>query len=479
MITRRSLLKSAAGSIAAPYLLLGQKSREPRKNVLFIASDDLNTNLGCYGHPIVKSPHLDRLAAMGTRFDRAYCQYPLCGPSRTSLLSGRRPDSTKIWENQIAVRDTMPEIVTLPQLFRNHGAHAARYGKMYHMDVPGSVGTNKWDDPQSWDVAVSPPGLEDKSPGERGITTPKQPRGSTGLWISIPSSEVRTQADELAAEHSVELIHKSAGKPFFLATGFLRPHVPYVAPSKFFDLYPLSQMKPVENPANDLDDIPKASEIAINTRARDIGGMSDQNKREALRAYYASISYMDSLVGRLLDALEKSKQLDSTMIVFWSDHGYHLGEHYRWHKRSLFEESARVSLIAASPGQRVKGKGSRALVELVDMYPSIAESCGLTPPPGLEGQSFMPLLDNPARPWKSAAFTQVSAPNGIVGRSIRTDRYRYVRWEGPYPDEELYDESGDPREFTNLARFPDKHKATLDQLRGVLDRGWRAAMAKV
>jgi uncharacterized sulfatase len=472
MFTRRSIL-------AAPALLLPRKSAAAeRLNVLFIASDDLNTNLGCYGHPIVRSPNIDRLAASGTRFEHAYCQFPLCGPSRTSLLSGRRPDTTTIWANQIAVRDTMPDVVTLPQLFRNNGYHSARFGKMYHMDVPGSVGTNKWDDPASWDVAISPPGAELKTKGRKGNGSPKMKGGGGMQWIEFPREEAGTQADERAADHAVELINKK-DKPFFIGLGFLRPHLPYVAPDRFFDQYSLDQMRPAVNPDGDRDDIPKASEITINTRANDMGGMSEQNRRENLRAYYASISYMDSLVGRVYNALQQSGQAERTVIVFWSDHGYHLGEHHRWHKRSLFEESARVPLIVRAPGRKSRGKSAAGLVELVDLFPTIADLCSLTPPPGLEGQTFTPLLDNPARPWKSAAFTQVAAEGGIVGRSVRTNRYRYMKWEGPHPDEELYDHSNDPREFTNLARFPDKHKTALDAMRQTLAGGWKAARAKV
>jgi uncharacterized sulfatase len=473
MLTRRSLL-------ATPALLIPRKSSAaPRLNVVFIGSDDLNTCLGCYGHPIVKSPNIDRLAASGVRFNRAYCQFPLCGPSRNSLLSGLRPDTTGIFENGPVVRDTVPGVVTLPELFRKNGAYVVRHGKMYHMDVPGSVGTNKYDDPPSWDVSVSPAGLEAKTPGETGTGSPNLGRGNAGRWIAYPSSQIGKQADDGVLDGALEVIHKAAGKPFFLATGFVRPHVPYVAPARFFDLYPLDRLEPVENPPGDVDDIPKASEIAINTRANDMGGMSDRNKRETLRAYFASISYMDSQVGRILDAIEKTNQLDRTVIAFWGDHGYHLGEHHRWHKRSLFEESARVPLIVRVPGRAGNGRSTAALTELVDLYPTIADLCGLRPPPALEGQSFVPLLENPARSWKTAAFTQVAAPDGIAGRGVRTDRYRYVRWTGPYPDEELYDCRSDPREFTNLARYPEKHKATLAEMRTVLDRGWRASMAKV
>jgi len=471
-MTRRKLLRSAVA--CAPALLLSQKTAAERPNVLFIASDDMNNNLGCYGHPMVKSPDLDRLASEGVRFDRAYCQYPVCGPSRVSLMTGLRPDTTKVFDNQIAVRDTMPDAVTLPQLFRTNGWHSVRAGKMYHMDVPGSVGTNKWDDPPSWDVSISPPGSEQHTKGEgRNITAGRR---AGWHWVSF-QGDGKDQADERATEIALETIAKTREKPWFLGLGYLRPHLPHVAPARFFDLYPLGSIQPVVNPPGDRDDIPRASEIAINTRANDMG-MNEAEKKEAIRAYYASISYMDWQVGRVLDALEKQNLRRRTVVVFWGDHGWHLGEHHRWHKRSLFEESMRAPLIISAQGRRGNGKGCRSLVEFVDIFPTVAELGGLKPPPNLEGQSLVPLLDNPARPFKWAAFSTVTAPDGIRGHAVVTERHRYIRWTGPHPDEELFDHEKDPREYTNLARVPGKD-ALLKRMRGVLEAGWRAARAKV
>lgn len=469
-ITRRSLLTTAA--TAVPSLLLAAD----RPNVLFIAADDMNNALGCYGHPLVKTPNIDRIASMGVRFERAYCQFPLCGPSRTSLLSGLRPDSTRIFANQIAIRDTQPDTITLPQHFRQNGWTSLRFGKMYHMDVPGSVGTNQWDDPPSWDRAVSPPGAEHKTEGDRHAI--KTARGAGWQWIAFPG-DGKDQADNSVAEMGIEAISQSTpGKPLFLALGFVRPHVPNVAPSRFFDLYPLDRIAAPVNPPGDRDDIPRASEIAINTRANDMG-MDDLGKREAIRSYYASVSYMDWQVGRVLEALDRKDLTRKTIIVFWGDHGYHLGEHHRWHKRSLFEESARAPLIVAAPGRKARGKSSRALVEFVDIYPTIAQLAGLAAPAHLEGQSMTPLLDNPGRVWKTAAFTQMHVPSdNIVGRAVRTDRYRYIRWTGAHPGEEFYDHRTDPREFTNLASAQ-PNAAALEQHRRILDAGWRAAAAKV
>lgn len=470
--TRRSFL--AATAFSAPALLLSQKSAQERPNVLFIASDDMNNALGCYGHPIVKSPNIDRLASQGVRFDRAYCQYPVCGPSRASLLTGLRPDTTRIFENNIAVRETMPDVITLPQLFRTNGWRSVRAGKMYHMDVPGSVGTNKWDDPPSWDTAISPPGKEQHTTGEgRNITEGKPARWE---WIAF-KGEGKDQADEQATEIAIETISKHKEGSWFLGLGYLRPHLPHVAPERFFDMYPLNTIRPVANPAGDRDDIPLASEIAINTRANDIG-MNEADKKEAIRAYYASVSYMDWQVGRVLDALNRLQLRQKTVVVFWGDHGWHLGEHHRWHKRSLFAESMRAPLIIAAPGRKGNGKASRSLVEFVDIYPTLAELGGLKAPANLEGQSLVPLLDSPSRPWKSAAFSVVTAPKGIMGRAVVTDRYRYIRWTGPHPDEELFDHQIDPREYTNLARQP-QHKALLQRMRSVLNAGWQSAKATV
>ncbi|MEP7366462.1 MAG: sulfatase [Acidobacteriota bacterium] len=470
--TRRSFLAST--TLAAPALLLSQKTAVERPNILFIASDDMNNALGCYGHPVVKSPNLDRLAASGVRFDRAYCQYPVCGPSRASLLTGLRPDSTHIFDNNISVRDKLPDVVTLPQLFRTNGWRSVRAGKMYHMDVPGSVGTNQWDDAPSWDISISPPGKEQHTVGQaRNIT-----EGSKARWDVISfKGDGKDQADERATELAIETMTKNKDGSWFMGLGYLRPHVPHVAPDRFFDLYPLSNIHPVVNPPGDVDDIPRASEIAINTRANDIG-MNEAAKKEAIRAYYASVSYMDWQVGRTIEALEKLNLRQKTVIVFWGDHGWHLGEHHRWHKRSLFEESMRAPLMISAPGRKGNGKGCGSLVEFVDIYPTLAELAGLKPPDNLEGQSLRPLLDNPSRPWKSAAFSVVTAPNGIVGSCAVTDRYRYIRWTGPYPDEELFDHRADPKEYTNLARFP-KNAALLAKMRGVLDAGWQAAKAKV
>jgi len=462
MLTRRSFL-AAAG---APLL-----ARAPQRyNVLFIAADDLNTALGCYGHPLVKSPNIDRLAARGTLFERAYCQFPLCGPSRASLLTGLRPATTQVLANNVDFRNFHPDAVTLPQLFKNNGWFSAREGKMFHMNVPTEVGSPKYQDEPSWNYSVSPPGLELKTPGTGRKLNP--PGVSFGMqWIAAATAT--GQADTNAADHALALLEKHRSQPFFLGLGFIRPHLPIVAPSKFFDLYPLDSIPLPENPPDDLDDIPAASK-AVRPHLWNNMQMDPPRIKEALRGYWASTSFMDDQLGRVLDGLDRMGLAANTIIVFWGDHGWHLGEHTRWQKMSLMEESARVPLIISAPGRKGRGRRSRSLVEFVDVYPTVAGLCGLKPPSALEGVSLAGLLDNPSRQVKKAAFTELRYEN-IVGRSVRTARYRYIRWEGMGGGEELYDHDRDPREFTNLA-VRSEHRAALDAHRRILDAGWRAAL---
>ena len=462
MLSRRSFL----GAAAAP--LFAQSGKRP--NVLFIAADDMNTALGCYGHPIVKTPNVDKLAARGTRFDRAYCQFPLCGPSRASLLTGMRPDTTKVLENNVDFRDHHPDAVTLPQLFKNNGWFSAREGKMYHMNVPGEVGLPKYQDEKSWNHSVSPQGLELKTEGQgRKLNPPGVNYGMQWISAATPSG----QADDNAAEHALALLEQHRNEPFFLGLGFIRPHLPFVAPSKFYDMYSLDAIPLPKNPDNDLDDIPEASK-KIRPQLWNNMKMDPPRIKEALRGYYASTSFMDNELGRVMDGLERLGLVDNTIVVFWGDHGWHLGEHTRWQKMSVMEESARVPLIISTLGQK-KAQSTKSLVEFVDVYPTLTELCGLTPPPVLEGQSLVPLLKNPSRKWKKAAFTQVKYED-ITGHSIRTDRYRYIRWEGAGGGEELYDHDKDPREFTNLAKIASPPKA-LQEHRRILDAGWKAAKA--
>jgi arylsulfatase A-like enzyme len=458
-------------------------AQQQKLNVLYIVSDDLNNSLSCYRHPTVKSPRIDELAARGTRFDRAYCQYPLCNPSRSSFLTGLRPDITTVLDNGKQFREQIPDVVTLPQLFEKAGYVTARVGKLYHYGVPNQIGTDGLDDPPSWMARFNPRGRDKFDEPKIFTLTPGQ-FGGTPSWLAADGEDAE-QTDAIGADMAVRLLEflaQSKDKPFFLACGFYRPHTPYVAPKVYFEMYPQDKVGVVYTPPGDLDDIPVA---ALTSRRTD---MDEKLQREARQAYFASITFMDQQVGRLLDALDKLKLRDKTVVVFHSDHGYHLGEHgCLWQKQSVFEESARIPLIISAPGQKVAGKGTAALAELVDVYPTLAELCGLKGPANLSGKSLVAQMNDPSQAGKGFALTQVRRGGGgagakakaqsanatpkqkakggtpFIGYSLRTDRYRYTEWDEGKQGLELYDHEKDPQEFTNLAKDP-QHAQTVKQL---------------
>ncbi len=442
-------------------------SASPRLNVVVIASDDLNNSLGTYGHPLVRSPNIDKLASRGVRFDRVYCQFPLCNPSRSSFLTGLRPDRTTVLDNERRFRAKVPNVVTLPQLFRKNGYFAARVGKLYHYGVPNQIGTSGLDDPASWDLVVNPRGRDKDDEDKIVSIKPGNGFGATLSWLAAEGTD-EEQTDGKSATEAIRLLESHQEHPFFLAVGFYRPHTPYVAPKKYFDLYPLDRITLPKEPAGDRDDIPKP---ALTVSPPDYG-MTETQKRQAIQAYFASITFMDAQVGRVLDALDRLGLADRTVVVFLSDHGYLLGEHGLWQKQSLFEESARVPLIVAAPGKKAVGKGSKRLVELIDVYPTVAELAGLSTPGDLDGRSVVPLLDTPDLPWKEAAYTQVrrgSADNSFAGRAVRTERYRYIEWDEGRRGVELYDHDADPHEYHNLARDPGL-TVTISELKALFAR---------
>ncbi|MCF0048850.1 sulfatase [Dyadobacter sp. LJ53] len=451
-------------NVQSSFALEEKEGNAKKLNVLFIAVDDLNTDLGCYGNKYVKTPNIDRLARRGVKFDRAYTQFPLCSPSRSSLLTGQRPDVTKIYELQTHFRKILPDVITLPQLFKNNNYYSARVGKIYHYGVPGQIGTDGLDDPISWDNKVNPKGRDKTEESLVKNLTTDRGLGSALAWHASEGTD-EEQTDGMVASEAIKLLKEKKNEPFFLAVGFYRPHSPYVAPKKYFDQYPLATIPLPKEIENDQDDIPEA---AISTKPSH-WGLSVAERKEALRAYYATITFMDAQVGRVLDELDRLKLTDKTLIVLWSDHGYNVGQHGQWMKQSLFENSARVPLIVSVPGG-TKGKASGRTVELLDIYPTLAELCGLTPTQKLGGKSLTTLLKNPDAIWDKAAYTQVRR-NQIFGRSVRTERFRYTEWDGGKAGVELYDHEKDPNEFTNLAK-ESTYIITVNEMSMLLQKGY-------
>jgi uncharacterized sulfatase len=449
-------LLAVCGIVAASSLAAGQDKAAAKKlNVLFLISDDLNTDLGCYGHNLVKSPNIDRLASRGVRFERAYCQYPLCNPSRASMLTGLRPDHSGVYDNAVHFRKNVPDAVTLPQLFRNNGYFVARIGKLYHYGVPTQIGTNGLDDEPSWEKRINPRG-RDKDDEKKIFSLVKGQFGGTLSWLAAEGAD-EEQTDGIAAAEAIKLLEerKKDDRPFFLAVGFYRPHTPYVAPKKYFEMYPTDKIT--------LPTVVKSADVpaaAYQSRKAEQDRMTDALRRDAIQAYYASTTFMDAQVGKLLEAVERMGLADSTVIVFTSDHGYHLGQHGLWQKMSVFEGSARVPMIIRAPGMKAAGKASPRLAELIDLYPTLADVCGLTLPKMLDGQSLSAQLDDAMAPGQAAAITQVRRGGGgkkkekdgaYTGYSLRTERYRYTEWDGGGRGVQLYDLDADSKEEKNLA----------------------------
>lgn len=433
-------------------------------NVLLIIADDLRDTVACYGNPAVKTPNLDRLAARGVRFDRAYVQFPVCNPSRTSFLTGLRCEQTRVVENTVLFRSRLPDIITLPQLLRQHGWYAASYGKILHVgEAAGEVRAGWLDLGKSWDEAQM---FQPTPAGRKG-----QRRNLTGgklRWCEVGAMEGTDddQPDGQIARDTIAAIERltAAGKPWIIGAGFHRPHDPFLVPKKYFDLYPPGSLKLYRDPAN----LAPAPPLAIPGGAfkAAFDAFTDQDRLDFLRAYYAGVSFMDAQVGRLLDTLDRLKLWDKTLVIFAGDHGYHLNERGWWNKSTLFERSCRVPLLIAAPRAQAGGV-CRGLVELLDLYPTVADYCGLAAPHTLAGQSLRPLLQDPSRPGKPAAFTLVTRGRGHYGQSVRTDRWRYTRWSDGTA--ELYDEAADPEETQNLAGDP-RQAATVQSLSQLLDQ---------
>ena len=442
-----TMLFLASHALAAVLSITsGNPSAAAPPNVLFLICDDLNCDLACYRHPQVKSPNIDRLARRGVSFDRAYCQYPLCGPSRASLMTGLYPDQTLVRRNTIYLREHLPDVQTLPQLFRAHDYTATRIGKIYHYNVPKHIGTSGHDDPYSWDFTFNPRGRDRADEKQIFSLRPGQ-FGGTLSWLAAPGND-EEQTDGIAARTAVAQLasYASTGESFFLAVGLFRPHTPFVAPKKYFSMYPREKIVLPRVPETYLKSLPAPARLSL-TRKKEQVNLRDNLARQAIQAYYASITFADAQIGRILNALEELNLVSNTLVVFTSDHGYHMGEHGHWQKTTLFENASRVPLIIAGPGVPSGGNMTAALAELIDIYPTLAELCGFEPPGYLSGVSLVPSLQNPQQSSRSTALTQYAN-----GYSLRTVRYRYTSWgtEGEH-GAELHDHATDRQEMINLA----------------------------
>ena len=528
--------------LVGPFGVAFDQARAEHVNVLFIAVDDLRPELGCYGHKLAKTPNIDRLAARSVRFDRAYCQEAICSPSRASLMTGMRPNSLGVTDNVTYFRDTMPEVVTLPQHFRAHGYETVYMGKIYHgrmIDKEKSWSRNaKYGErylprpfwgyqlPESQEIVKRNKERMTAKYGE-SIVRSGLVQGPVTESADVPDNAYQ---DGVTADAAILTLREVKDGPFFLAAGFTKPHLPFVAPKKYWDLYDPAEITLADNPFQPKDAPSVGLHSSFELRTREgvpkYGPIDDRLARHLLHAYLACTSYVDAQVGKILDELGRLGLRENTVIILWGDHGWHLGEYDIWGKATNYEIATRVPLIVSPPGGRAKPAASDALVELVDMYPTLVEMAGLPMPEHLQGRSFAPLIEEPDRAWKSAAFSQFPCPslrewaamplsegmretffgpliedveerlakesprysrrlyeNHVMGYTMRTNQYRLVLWvddrarrEEPIAVE-LYDHESDPRENVNLAGEP-KHANLVRKLTAELWAGWPEALPR-
>lgn len=484
---------------------------QSRPNILFIPVDDLRPEAGCYGNTVIRTPNIDRIAKAGVVFTRAYCQQAVCNPSRASLLTGLRPDTLRVWDLQTNFRTTLPQVTTLPQYFRQHGYTTVGIGKTYHNIFPD---TASWTrelhvdgypfDPDAVYATREQLAVQEQKKQKFIAEGNKARIDRYGIWYikasatenaDVPDDTYYDGAQTTMAVAELERLAKE-GKPFFFSVGYYRPHLPFNAPKKYWDMYDRSKLPLAPNQFPPKDSPPFAvhgdRELRSYDDFRDLplpgeGVLSEARQREVIHGYYASVSYTDAQIGRLLDALDRLDLAKNTIIVLWGDHGWKLGEHNSWCKQSNYEIDTRVPLIVGGAGVKAKGKSSNALTEFVDVYPTLVDMAGLKVPAALQGSSLKPLLEKPAMVWKSAAYSQFLLgrfPRGSqpekMGYTIRTDRYRYVEWYTWVNDEkgellarELFDHKTDPQENVNIADARGNEK-TVAELSEQLKKGWRA-----
>jgi arylsulfatase A-like enzyme len=477
----------ASAFVLAPLSSFAQESGK-RPNVLFIAVDDLRPQLGCYGQSQIKSPNIDRLARRGMLFERAYCQQAICMASRASLLSGCRPDKGQIFKNG-PLFTHVPDALTLNQHFVNNGYEAVAMGKIYHHASDYARG---WSRP--WFQAkgewkgrgyLSKESQALINDGEGEPSTSKR----TGMGPAFESPDVPDNAygDGIIAEHAIRELNRLKDKPFFMAVGFTRPHLPFNAPRKYWDLYKKDDIRLSDNPL-----VPKGAPKETLTDWGELRGyvgmpksgpMPEDLARQLIHGYYASVSYVDAMIGKVLDEMERLGLADKTVVVLWGDHGWKLGDYGMWCKHTTFEIDTHVPMIISAPGMKARGARTSALTEFVDIYPTLAELCGLALPAHLEGASMVPLLSDPGLPWKRAAFSQYPS-RGLMGYSVRSGRWRYTEWidikDGTIKERDLYNHENGPLAAANQVSEP-ALADTVKELSRLLDKGqgWKAVKRDV
>lgn len=473
-------------------------AQESRPNILFIAVDDLRPEFGAYGAASVQSPNLDRLAKRGVTFNRAYVQQAVCSPSRSSVMTGTRPDTTKVWDLVTHFRTALPDVVTLGQHFKQHGYFVQGMGKIYHPGFDDAATWSvPWQTPRTGGAYVRPENialtqrntesLPADQTGTTGTRPAPAPRGPAFESADVPDTAYQDgRIAELAVTTLRDISRKS--EPFFLAVGFAKPHLPFVSPKKYWDLYDPDNIQLAPNKfrprgAPDYAILPGGelrSYHGIPT-----GSIPDDLARQLKHGYYAATSYMDAQVGKVLDEIDRLGLRENTIVVLWGDHGWKLGEHDAWCKHSTAENDTNAPLILSVPRMKHAGVRTDALVEFVDIYPTLSALAGLPLPAHLEGKSFKPVLENPRRAWKPAAFSQYPRnPGGraLMGYSMRTDRYRFTAWvdrgdHAKIDAIELYDHQTDPQENVNIAGEP-RHAALVAKLTDQWRKGWRGALPR-
>jgi iduronate 2-sulfatase len=464
-----------------------------KPNVLFIVCDDLNTHVTTSGYPHIQTPAFEKLAASGMSFGRAYCQYPVCGPSRASFLSGLYPESAGVTDNTSDIRQTRPGTVSLPQIFKENGYWTASTGKIFH-NPKTDHGEVAWNEVTRFENDEMPieAAARKKWEAEHGPITEPRNRKAWREFLPTVAKQTRNQApgwgpsgltdeqhrDGKNARQTTDwLDRKSYGdKPFFIAVGIHKPHVPYLAPDKYFELYPQAKLQFKPAPPDFWKQAPKsAMDGRYKSMGFELGVENDPLRREYMQAYHACITFIDAQIGLIFESLKKNGQWDNTIIVLTSDHGYQLGEHFMWGKVTLFEVCNRVPFIVRVPGMTTDGSSSRGLVELVDLYPTLTDLCGVPSPEHLQGKSLVPMLKDPSSPGKELVYTVVSRGKKL-GKAVRTQRWRYSLW----PDgEELYNLKNDIEEHHNLANSTDSNAILRKMRRHLAEFEKSAASSKV